>query len=252
VNFVAVAHSPLVPDRTPARIAYRAVDPPPETAADAAPLVILHGGWGYDMYPFDRQIAAYGTRRRVVIPDRSGYGESPSLSALPVDFHQRAADETLAVLDGLELRRPALWGHSDGAIVALRLALAHPGRIGAVVAEATHFFRRKPASKPFFENVIANPASTEIMRAHAIAWLRIGDEATASEDFYDGRLGALAVPTLVVHGARDPRTEPDEIEALRRGAPAIAVRIFDAGHSPHSEPASADAVTAAVARFLDA
>jgi pimeloyl-ACP methyl ester carboxylesterase len=249
VNFVVVAQSSLVPDRAPARIAYRCAGP-----ADAPPLVFLHGGWGYEMYPFDRQIARFSARWFVVVPDRSGYGVSPPLSFLPTDFHRRAVDETLAVVDALALDRPVLWGHSDGAIIALRLALARPDRVRAAIAEATHFFRRKPSSQTFFENVIASTASTPIMRAHAEAWLRIGAEAPSpSADFYDGQLGAIAVPALVVHGGRDPRTESGEIDALRRAAPMVQIRIFDgAGHSPHSEAASMDAVTETAAGFLDA
>lgn len=249
MDFVAVARTPLAPHLAPARIAYRNFPGGP-----AAPLVVLHGGWGYDMYPFDRQIAACSTDRRILIPDRTGYGASPPLDALPSDFHQRAVDETIAVLDALAIARPLLWGHSDGAIIALRLALARPDRVSAVVAEATHFFRQKPTSTAFFENVIASRGSTPIMRAHARAWLQIGAEAASPDaDFYGCRLGALTVPSLVIHGGRDPRTERGEIDALRRAAPQIEVRVFaDAGHSPHSEAASADAVTAAVARFLDA
>ena len=248
MEFVAVAHTPLAPDAAPARIASRSVGDP-----TAPPLVFLHGGWGYDMYPFDAQIAALSTSRRIVIPDRSGYGSSPSIETLPPDFHQRALEETLAVLHALSLHRPVLWGHSDGAIIALRIALEHPTRVSAVVAEAVHFFKRKPSSRLFFENVMANSASTPIMRAHARAWLRIGEDAAPTDDFYGGRLGDLVTPALVVHGACDPRTEPGEIDAMRRAAPAVEVCVLaDAGHSPHSEPASADAVTAAAARFLHA
>jgi pimeloyl-ACP methyl ester carboxylesterase len=249
VDFVVVARTPLAPHLAPARIAYRNIPGGPATA-----LVVLHGGWGYDMYPFDRQIAACSAARRIVIPDRTGYGASPPLDVLPSDLHDRALEETLAVFDALAIARPVLWGHSDGAIIALRLALRRPDRVAAVVAEATHFFRQKPASTMFFESVIANPDSTAIMRAHARAWLQIGAEAASPDtDFYDGRLGALTVPSLVVHGGRDPRTEPGELDALRRAAPQIDVRVFaDAGHSPHSEAASADAATAAVTRFLDA
>ena len=247
MNFVAVAHTPLAPHVAPARIAYREFG-----SGTAAPLVFLHGGWGYDVYPFDSQIATLAANRRIVIPDRSGYGESASLDTLPSDFHDRAAEETLAVLDTLGLERPILWGHSDGAIIALRIALARPDRVSAVVAEAVHFFRRKPGSASFFENVIANPASTPIMQAHARAWRRIGEEATSPrDDFYGGRLGTLSTPALVVHGGRDPRTERGEIDALRRAAPQIVVRNFaDAGPSTNSELASAAAVTAAAARFL--
>ncbi len=249
MDFVAVAHTPLAPSAEPARIAYRSFGRIGGTA-----LVVLHGGWGYDAYPFDRQIAAFSASHRIVVPDRSGYGESPAIDALPADFHQRAVEETVSVLDALSLRAPVLWGHSDGAIIALLLALARPDRVSAVVAEATHFFKRKPSSITFFENVVANPSSTPIMRAHAQAWLQIGAAAaSAGEDFYGGRLGAIGVRTLLVHGGRDPRTEPGEIDAVRRAAPTIDVRVFaDASHSPHSDSGSADAVTALVGRFLDA
>lgn len=252
MSFVDVPRTPLAPEQAPARIAFRSLGP--DTPGGAAPLVFLHGGWGYDRYPFDRQIAAFRSARRIVIPDRSGYGASPAVPRLPSDFHQRAAEETLAVLEALALERPILWGHSDGAIIALRIALERPARVSGVIAEAAHFYRRKPASQSFFDNVLANPASTPMMRAHARAWLHIGAEArSAAADFYDGRLGGLAVPTLIVHGGRDPRTEPGEIDAVRQAAPQIDLHVFSAaGHSPHSEDATADAVTAVAARFLDA
>src|SRR5213593_1819509 len=113
---VLLRSSPLAPDRSPVRIHYRDVGKGP-------PIVILHGGWGYDAYPFDRQLGALAPRFRIVIPDRTGYGGSEPLDTLPIDFHQRAADETRAVMAALDLDRPILWGHSDGAIIALLVGL---------------------------------------------------------------------------------------------------------------------------------
>jgi pimeloyl-ACP methyl ester carboxylesterase len=278
VNFVDVAQTPLAPDRAPVRIAYRDIT----RSAGGTPLVVLHGGWGYDKYPFDAQIEAFGTRRRIVIPDRSGYGASTPIELLPADFHDRATEETRIVLDALGLVRPILWGHSDGAIIALRLGLAAPDRVSGIIAEATHFYRRKPRSRPFFESVLANAESSRIMKLHAEAWLQIGEGARSPiDDFYGGRLSQLSVPTLVIHGARDPRTEPGEIDALRDvlsaceaaraeggaalsecgvalsecgvalSGPPIQLTILDrGGHSPHSEPATADEVTALAREFL--
>src|SRR5229473_1090193 len=121
--------SALAPGLSPVRIHYR-------DGGAGAPIVILHGGWGYQIYPFDRQIAALEQDHRIVIPDRTGYGQSGRVAAQEVDFHQRAAGETFAVIDALGLDRPVLWGHSDGAVIALLMGLAQPDRLTALIVEA--------------------------------------------------------------------------------------------------------------------
>jgi pimeloyl-ACP methyl ester carboxylesterase len=228
------------------------------------PIVILHGGWGCDIYPFDGQIAAFATDHRIVTPDRTGYGGSGRLEQQEIDFHQRAASETFAVIDALGLERPVLWGHSDGAVIALLMALAEPDRLGGVIAEATHFFRSKPASREFFDTMMANPDALgervtlvlarehgegwrDLIRANGAAWRRIADERSMpDEDLYGRRLGGLRVPALLIHGARDPRTEPGELDALRAALPTTTrfAVLAEGGHSPHSERATADEVTA--------
>ena len=246
---VLLTSSPLAPGASPARISYRDV-------GHGSPIVILHGGWGYDAFPFDRQIAALAPRHRIVIPDRSGYGGSSPLDALPTDFHQRAADETRAVIDALAIERPIVWGHSDGAIIALLMGLAAPHSVRAVIVEATHFFKQKPGSRAFFEQVAARPRS-KFLDVHARTWLRIGDEAAPGEDFYAGRLSEFLPPVLLIHGALDPRTEPGELEALRAAlgraqgfTPARMIVLPEGGHSPHSEQATSAKVTEAAIDFL--
>ena len=228
------------------RLAYRDINP----SARGTPIVFLHGGWGYEMYPFDRQIETFTPEHRIVIPDRTGYGASPAVAELAADFHDRAVAETRTLLAAIGIERPVLWGHSDGAIIALRLALDHPGAASRVIAEATHYFRAKPRSRAFFEAVIANPDSTAIMRAQARAWLRIGEQARwLTDDFYGGRLRSLSVPTMILHGAEDPRTEPGELDAIK--SVVANVVVFErGGHSPHSEPDTADEATAIAGAFI--
>src|SRR5262245_27680066 len=119
---VTLPASPLAPGVHPVSIGYRA-------SGAGAPLLILHGGWGYGIYPYDRQIAALEGSHRIIIPDRTGYGESGTLDAQAIDFHERAAGETLGVMDALGIDRTVLWGHSDGAVIALRVALSRPDRV---------------------------------------------------------------------------------------------------------------------------
>jgi pimeloyl-ACP methyl ester carboxylesterase len=259
---LTLPRSPLAPGRSPARIRVR-------EAGRGAPLVLLHGNWGYEVYPYDRQIAALGGRRRFIVPDRTGYGGSDPIDVQLDGFLQRAAEETLALLDAMDIERAALWGHSDGAIIALLVALKAPARVDLVIGEATHFWRRKPRSQAFFETMRDAPerlgarAVEALQRDHGprwralistngAAWLRIGADAKSDDaDLYDGRLPELAVPALFVHGGRDPRTEPGELEALCAAAPAARLALIaEAGHSPHVAPSSADETTRLVAEFL--
>jgi len=243
---VLLDSSPLAPGRSPVRIHYR-------DAGDGPAIVILHGGWGYDAYPFDRQIAALASSHRIVIPDRTGYGRSEPIDTLATDFHQSAADETLAVIEALHLDRPVLWGHSDGAIIALLMGLQAPDRIAGAIVEATHYFRHKPASRPFFEAIVAKPRAP-FLDVHSRTWIRIVDESTPGDDFYGGRLSELRVPVLLVHGGRDPRTEPGEFEALSAALQPVASQTLllpEGGHSPHSEPATTAQVTGAAVSFVD-
>jgi len=261
---VTIPSSPLRPGAGPVRIFYR------ESGA-GRPLLLLHGGWGDAIYPFDRQAAALGGRFHLYGPDRSGYGGSGRLTALDVRFHQQAAAETFAVLDALGLDRVSIWGHSDGAVIGVQMALERPARCDRLILEAFHFYRHKPGSRAFFAGMAADPDTIDarvarvlaaehgedywrtLIRLHGRAWLALADERPApGADLYDGRLSDLRVPVLILHGRRDPRTEPGEIEAVRQALPDARVVILEqGGHSPHAEAAAADDATRAALAFLD-
>jgi pimeloyl-ACP methyl ester carboxylesterase len=265
--FVTIDESPLALDVSPVEIHYREMG---RELGSGSPLVFLHGGWGYEIYPFDRQIDAFGDRFRILIPDRTGYGRSGRLSNVPPDFHSRAAAETMALLDALHIEHPVLWGHSDGAVIAALMGLREPERVSGVILEAFHFYRSKPGSREFFEVMADDPgllgervAATlagehgedywrKLIVNNGNAWLRIADEATNDQhDLYNGRLSELKVPTLFIHGSRDPRTEPGEIDAIRDQLASARVEVIEGGgHSPHSESASAAECNRVASEFL--
>jgi 3-oxoadipate enol-lactonase len=261
VPYVEIAESPLAPGIAPIEVYVRDMGP-----RDGAPLLVLHGGWGYEFYPFDAQVQAL-PEWRIVAPDRTGYGKSRRIAALPRRFHQAAAAEHEATLDAMGIERCAIWGHSDGAIVAANMALRRPERVAGVVLEALHVERAKPRSRAFFEAMRDQPEQfgakvTErlaadhgddhwraVLHAGGVAWLDIA--ATPDDDLFDHRLAELAVPALVLHGADDPRTEPGELDRVARALPRAAMHVIaGAGHSPHTERASAAEATEVAARFL--
>jgi len=249
-----LASSPMAPGVSPVRVAYRDEGAGP-------PLVFLHGGWGYAFYPVHRPEGV-----RLIAPERTGYGRSTRVASLPPRFHAAAAVEHARFLDALGLERCVLWGHSDGAVIAAIMAIESPERYAGVVLEALHLEREKPRSRAFFTMMAEDPDGfgervtsklaadhgdtwRDVLRAGGRAWLDIA--ATPDEDFFDRRLGEVSLPVMVMHGADDPRTEPGELERLRREVPLAEWRVLPtAGHSPHSERATREACRDLVATFV--
>jgi pimeloyl-ACP methyl ester carboxylesterase len=264
VPTLELLHSPHAPDLSPVKIHYREF-------GSGRPLVFLHGGWGYGVYPFDRQIEAFQKEYRILIPDRSGYGHSTRVAGeMPLDFHQRAAAETIGFLDRLGIERAAFWGHSDGAVISALIGLGAPERCESLILEAFHYLRRKPGSRSFFERFAEHPEDLSeetkkllaqdhgetqwpaVLRRNCTAWFRIADLVKRpDEDLYDGRLGGITVPALFLHGSLDPRTEPGEMERVRKEVPRAAMTFVANGkHSPHSEEAAFAECNAIAGEFL--
>jgi 3-oxoadipate enol-lactonase/4-carboxymuconolactone decarboxylase len=260
-RLVTLPGTPVEPSRRPAEILVR------EAGAGPA-VVLLHGGWGWEAYPFD--LGAVARRHRVVAPDRTGYGGSGRLAELPGGFHRAMAEETLLVMDALGIDRAAVWGHSDGAVIAGWMGFLAPSRVRALVLEALHYVATKPASEAFFRTAIEAPERfgpevvaalrrdhgdrwREVVAAGGRAWLAIIAAGRAGQpDLYQGRLGEVRAPTLLLHGRRDPRTEPGELEAARRALPGAQVALLDAGHAPHASERSGAEATRLAVEFLEA
>jgi pimeloyl-ACP methyl ester carboxylesterase len=92
--------------------------------------VLLHAGVG-DRRLWDGQMEAFSESHRVVRPDFRGFGRS----ALPGGPFSNVED-VRALLDHLDIEDAALVGNSFGGRVALDVALAHPGRVRALVLVA--------------------------------------------------------------------------------------------------------------------
>ncbi len=193
-----------------------------------------------------------------MIPDRSGYGRSTKPAIFGADMHRRAVTETLHFLDALSLDKCIFWGHSDGAVIAVLLGLTAAKRCLGLVVEAFHYDRAKPRSREFFQAMVSNPESfgtrvtevlrrehgepywRELVRSEGRTWLDIAGSANSGvADLFDGQLSRLRVPAVFLHGAEDPRTEPGELDQVRRQLPAATVHVIPpGGHSPHSESGS--------------
>ena len=112
----------------PVEMAYMDV-PPTAESEPRGTVVLLHGKnfngdyWGRTA----GDLAAAGFR--VVVPDQLGFGKSDKPVGHQYTFHG-LADNTLALLDALGVDGFHVVGHSMGGMLAARLALQFPDRVG--------------------------------------------------------------------------------------------------------------------------
>jgi pimeloyl-ACP methyl ester carboxylesterase len=103
-----------------------------QQVGDGPDVVMVHGITGNLAVWHLQIVPALWDRFRVLTYDLRGHGYSgtPPSGYSPDDM----ADDLLGLLDGLELERPALVGHSYGADITLYFAARHPDRVSQVVA----------------------------------------------------------------------------------------------------------------------
>jgi pimeloyl-ACP methyl ester carboxylesterase len=101
-----------------------------EEDGSGPPLVLLHPG-GADSRVFGEVVPGLAGRFRVLRPDRRGHGRTPDVEG-PISYELMARD-TIAFLEEVVGGPAFLVGHSDGALVALVVALRRPDLVRRLV-----------------------------------------------------------------------------------------------------------------------
>jgi len=94
------------------------------------PLLLLHGGF-CPAETFDGLTLGLAEAYRVYLPERRGHGRTPDADG-PITFEIMAQD-TIAFMDALDIRDAHLVGWSDGAVVALHVAVLRPDLVRKLV-----------------------------------------------------------------------------------------------------------------------
>lgn len=99
------------------------------------PVVLLHGGLANANY-WGHQVRALQRHYQVIVMDSRGHGRS-SRNQEPYGYDLMASD-VVALLDHLKIKKAAIVGWSDGAIIGLDIALRHPKRLTKLFAFAAN------------------------------------------------------------------------------------------------------------------
>lgn len=253
-------------------LAFEDTGPSTQHALGTVPVIFSHGLF-MDRTMFDPQISALAGSRRCITWDERSHG----LTQWRGDYtFWDSADDLVALLDHLKIERAVLAGMSQGGILSLRAALAHPERVAGLVLIDTQAGMLKPGSGDRFTQIAAEWGATGPDRATVewigsiilgagvdaeywyASWSRLRDYQVQDavrtllnrEDVTD-RLDEIKVASLVIHGTADVSTSLERAEELAAGLVDCRglVRIADAPHASNlSHPAE---VNAAVSGFLD-
>jgi pimeloyl-ACP methyl ester carboxylesterase len=99
------------------------------------PVLFVHGGLGNSNY-WGNQVRVFSGRYRVIVMDSRGHGRS-TRDAQPYGYDLMASD-VVGLLDYLKIKKVALVGWSDGAIIGLDIAMHHPERLSKLFAFAAN------------------------------------------------------------------------------------------------------------------
>lgn len=103
-----------------------------EQAGAGSPIVLLHGLTATRRYVVMGSRLLQRAGRRAIAYDARGHGRSTPAPDPSAYGYERLADDLLAVMDSLGLKRAMLAGASMGAHTIVRFALEHPGRVAAL------------------------------------------------------------------------------------------------------------------------
>ena len=107
-----------------------------EEVGGGDPVVLLHGGLA-DAREFALTTPALAADFRVFVPERRGHGHTPDVEG-PITY-DLMADDMIAFLEARIDRAAHLVGHSDGANVALLVALKRPDLVRRLVLISANF-----------------------------------------------------------------------------------------------------------------
>ena len=212
---------------------YYEIHGPADTAQP--PLVLLHGGGDTIETSFGHVLPVLAKTRRIIAFEQQGYGHTADVDR-PFSFEQ-SADDTAALLEFLKVERADLCGFSNGATIALQVAIRHPKAVRKLVV-ISGLFARDGAEPQFWEWMKAARLETmpiELQEAYRKVAphpenLRLFHDKAAQRmrDFTDiasEAIRSIAAPTLIMLGDADV-VRPEHGVALMRLIPQARLAVL--------------------------
>jgi pimeloyl-ACP methyl ester carboxylesterase len=235
------------------------------------PTVLLLHGFPTSSHMFRDLIPLLADRYHVVAPDLPGFGNTVSPPRGQFDYtFDNLAQVTDGFVEGLRLKRYAMYVFDYGAPVGYRLAVAHPERITAIVSQNGNAYLEgfsegwrdwqnywkspTPENREICRASLAPDVTRDIQYLHGSAADRISPDGYTLDIAYMARPGAEEIQLdLILDYRSNVQLYPTFQQYFRTHRPPL-LAIWGK-NDPHFLPPGAEAykrdIPDAVVRFLD-
>jgi pimeloyl-ACP methyl ester carboxylesterase len=196
------------------------------------PVILLHGGLANADY-WGHQITALAPNHTVIVMDSRGHGRS-SRDARPYGY-DLMADDVVALMDMLGVRKADIVGWSDGGIIGLDLALRHKDRVGKIFAfganSLTSGVKDGVEKNPTFAAYIERAgreyeAHSATPKAYDDFVAQISKMWAEQPNWTDGQLQSIEAPVWIVDGDHDEAIRREHTEYLAATIPHAGLLIL--------------------------
>jgi pimeloyl-ACP methyl ester carboxylesterase len=237
--------------------------------APGVPLVLLHGGGSTIDSTYGRVLPLFARHRTVIALEEQAHGRTTDRDG-PVRF-DTSAEDVATLLGVLEVPQADVMGFSNGASVALRLAIRHPTLVRRLVFASS--LTKKSGARAGFWDFMAKATYADMPQSLKDAFLAVNpdpqklrvmhdkdlDRMRNFVDTTDDEVRSVKAPTLVLLGDHDVLTLEHAAE-LTRLFPKARLLILPGGHGDYLGevssgplvPGSPDVTVGLVAQFLNA
>jgi pimeloyl-ACP methyl ester carboxylesterase len=197
-----------------------------------SPVILLHGGlghsgnWGYQVPTL------VSSGHRAVLIDSRGHGRSTR--DLRPFMYELMASDVVAVMDALHLEKAAFVGWSDGACIALILAMKASARVAGVFYFGCNMDPRGA------KEIVPAPILDRCFGRHAKDYAQLSATPDQFKAFaaavglmqktqpnYSARdMAAIHVPVAIVQSEHDEFIKPEHAEYLARSIPGAELILL--------------------------
>lgn len=199
------------------------------------PVILLHGNGGShnDLETTHRGLAQAGYL--VYAIDSRGQGANPRLD----EYHYK--DMAADVYEFIKVKgigRPAVFGFSDGGIIALQLEVMYPGTLGAIATGGANIFVKDALIPEFAEGFLAQPSDEPLVKM-----LQTEPSMTVED------MKTIGCPSLIMSGEHDLIRQEHTV-LIGENIPEAETRILP-GEDHGSYVCNSPKLTALLLEFFD-